>query len=450
MTHLRVKFCSAPPRKRALSGAIERIQLVTIVLTIGLTAVLVVVALFFAGRMLRPLDDLRVAAERLSRGDVDSAVPFTQRSDDLGRLARALGLLRETSQEQLRMQAEAEEQRRAAALEAAELQERRVAAAESLRLVVDSLAAGLQRLSAGDFSVRIERGFASDYEKLRTDFNAALANLEGTFGAVAAAAGSMHAATGTIISSAVDLAARTQNQAAQLETAAGTLAKVAAQVDQTATSVAGTQSTVDAARERASQSAVVVHNAVQAMSEIEQSSQQIQQIIGLIDEIAFQTNLLALNAAVEAARAGDQGRGFAVVAAEVRNLASRSSDAAKQIKTLILRSGIQVEKGTALVRGTGQELERIAVEVSTINAMVQEISANSLAQARDLRDVNAVVSELDNLTRGNADCVAEWTESSRRLAAEAIELTERIGRFRISAAATGPHVAALNPQRRRM
>jgi methyl-accepting chemotaxis protein len=185
----------------------------------------------------------------------------------------------------------------------------------------------------------------------------------------------------------------------------------------------------------------VVHQAIEAMSHIEDSSKQIQQIIGVIDDIAFQTNLLALNAAVEAARAGEQGRGFAVVAAEVRNLASRSSEAAKQIKGLILRSSEQVGSGTALVGATGAALERIATQVEEINGMVCAIDSNAVAQASEVRAVEEAMTELDALTRQNNDMVAASTHDTEALAQSAVQLAERLQRFELDSR------QAMSPQR---
>jgi methyl-accepting chemotaxis protein len=181
----------------------------------------------------------------------------------------------------------------------------------------------------------------------------------------------------------------------------------------------------------AQKSAAVVREAITAMSQIEDSSKQIQQIIGVIDDIAFQTNLLALNAAVEAARAGEQGRGFAVVATEVRNLASRSSDAAKQIKALILRSSEHVASGTVLVGATGEALERIATQVEEINGMVREIDSNAIAQAGEVREVEGALNELDALTRQNNSMVEGSTRATEALVESAVNLSERLQRFEL-------------------
>ena len=187
----------------------------------------------------------------------------------------------------------------------------------------------------------------------------------------------------------------------------------------------------------------MVRQTVGAMDGIETSSRQIANIIGVIDEIAFQTNLLALNAGVEAARAGDAGRGFAVVATEVRALAQRSADAAKEIKALISTSTQQVDVGVKLVSGTGQALGRIVAQVSQLNGLVTELAASAKEQSTGLGEVNAAVNQMDQVTQQNAAMVEQATAASHSLSAEAEALARLVGRFRIGA----EHVAELsNPQ----
>ena len=181
----------------------------------------------------------------------------------------------------------------------------------------------------------------------------------------------------------------------------------------------------------AERSGAVVDHAVRAMGAIEKSAQQVSQIIGVIDEIAFQTNLLALNAGVEAARAGDAGRGFAVVASEVRALAQRSAEAAKEIKTLISASGQQVNEGAGLVNEAGAALSTIVNQVTEINAVVSDIAASTARQAAALQDVNSAVNQMDEVTQQNAAMVEETSAASRSLAQETVGLAGLIGRFQL-------------------
>jgi methyl-accepting chemotaxis protein len=171
------------------------------------------------------------------------------------------------------------------------------------------------------------------------------------------------------------------------------------------------------------------------MAEIENSSSQISQIIGVIDEIAFQTNLLALNAGVEAARAGEAGRGFAVVAAEVRSLAQRSAEAAKEIKTLITASNTQVQSGVALVGETGNALVGIADQVSRIDTLVNSIAGSAQEQATGLGQLNVAVNQMDQMTQQNAAMVEETTAAAHAMRSSVSDLTGRIGAFQTSTAA---------------
>jgi methyl-accepting chemotaxis protein len=418
--------------KAEFYAAVHATEINGTLLILAIATLAVAACIEIARRMFRPLDALRAATDRLSRGETDGSIPCTDRQDDLGHLARGLERLQSAAREKaqleaalVRQRAEGETLARAAAAESA-------AATADQQQVVETLAAGLERLSRGDLTHGIEQRFAPNYEKLRQDFNSALTEVGSTLGGIAGAAEAMRAKTATITSSTAELSERTRHQAAQLESTVQTLSRVAAKIKDTASAATATHASVEAARERAEHSAVIVRKAITAMGEIEGSSSQIQQIIGVIDEIAFQTNLLALNAAVEAARAGEQGRGFAVVASEVRNLASRSADAAKQVKTLISRSSEQVAHGTALVGDTGDALELIARQVGEINAMVRDISENAVDQATEIEAVDRALEDLDELTRSNAAMVEEATTASQSLDGDAAGLIEQIGRFRLT------------------
>ncbi|MGE5475126.1 MAG: methyl-accepting chemotaxis protein, partial [Bacteroidales bacterium] len=185
----------------------------------------------------------------------------------------------------------------------------------------------------------------------------------------------------------------------------------------------------------------VVNNAITAMGRIEQSSQKIEDIVGMIDEIAFQTNLLALNAAVEAARAGDAGKGFAVVAQEVRNLAQRSAQASKEIKTLIAESSTQVQTGAELVKGGGKTLEDILASVKRVADIVAEIAAASSEQASGIDQVNAAVTQMDEMTQQNAALVEESAAAAHALEEQSRELNRLMGFFDTGAPAAATPAA---------
>ncbi|WP_309643171.1 methyl-accepting chemotaxis protein, partial [Phenylobacterium sp.] len=223
---------------------------------------------------------------------------------------------------------------------------------------------------------------------------------------------------------------RTEQQAASLEETAAALDEITATVRRTAEGATHARKVVETARSDAAEGADVVRRATSAMDEIEGSSKQIGQIIGVIDEIAFQTNLLALNAGVEAARAGEAGKGFAVVASEVRALAQRSAEAAKEIKALITASSDQVGVGVDLVAATGKALESIVTQVAEINGIVAEIAASAQEQATGLQQVNTAVNHMDQVTQQNAAMVEESTAASHALAHEAKELAVLVAQFR--------------------
>jgi len=425
-----VLFVGVP--KAEFFAAVHATEINSILLILAIATLAVAGCIEIARRMFRPLDALRAATDRLSRGDTGGSIPETTRQDDLGRLALGLERLQTSAREKVQLEASLSRQREEREALARNVAAASAAAAAAQQQVMEALATGLDRLSRGDLGQRIEQGFDPLYEKLRQDFNAALMAVGATLGGIAAAADAMRAKTAMITSSATELSDRTQHQAAQLESTAQSLSRVSAKIKDTAKAATATHANVEAARERAATSAVIVRKAIDAMGAIEDSSSQIQQIIGVIDEIAFQTNLLALNAAVEAARAGEQGRGFAVVASEVRNLASRSADAAKQVKTLIIRSSEQVAHGTTLVGATGEALELIARQVGEINAMVRDISENAVDQATEVEAVDRALEELDELTRRNAAMVDEATTASQSLDGDAVGLIEQIGGFRLA------------------
>ncbi|WP_158807371.1 PAS domain-containing methyl-accepting chemotaxis protein, partial [Beijerinckia sp. L45] len=290
---------------------------------------------------------------------------------------------------------------------------------------------GLAQLANNNLAYRIDRSFIPAFEKLRVDYNMAHENLRTTMLQIAESTSAIQSGTQDISAAADDLSHRTEQQAASLEETAAALDEITATVKKSAHGANHARQVVATADEDAKKSTVVVRQAVDAMDAISKSAQQITQIIGVIDEIAFQTNLLALNAGVEAARAGDAGRGFAVVASEVRALAQRSAEAAKEIKGLISASSAQVEHGVKLVAETGKSLERIMSQVAEINGVVAEIAAGAKEQSGGLEEVNIAINQMDQVTQQNAAMVEESTAASHALSQETAQLSRLIGQFQV-------------------
>jgi len=296
---------------------------------------------------------------------------------------------------------------------------------------VKGIAAGLTELRNNNVSFRLTEPFVPEFEALRTDFNSSLEQLTKTLTSISVNAQSVRNGATEITQASDDLARRTEQQAASLEETAAALDQITTAVRKTAENATDARNIVSAAKEDAGHSGDVVNQTVQSMGRIETSSKQIGNIIGVIDEIAFQTNLLALNAGIEAARAGDAGRGFAVVATEVRALAQRSADAAKEIKQLISASSSQVDSGVKLVGETGKALARIGDQIGKLNALIADIAASAQEQASGLGQVNTAVNQMDQVTQQNAAMVEEATAASHGLTNEAEELSQLVGLFQI-------------------
>jgi len=407
----------------------ELVKNLTIVLS-ALAAAAVLAMAIAAGPSGR-ISNLLKAMDRLIAGDSAVDVPHLDDRNETGRIAETVGAFKQSLIEGARLREErAEQEARAAADRQAADAERQRTAAEQAQ-VVSGIAQGLEKLSAGVLTFRLSDGFAESYEKLRADFNAAMEQMQQTMREVALNATGVRSGAGEISQASDDLSRRTEQQAASLEETAAALDEITATVRRTADGANQAREAVSVARDDAEHSGVVVREAVAAMSEIESSAQQISQIIGVIDEIAFQTNLLALNAGVEAARAGDAGRGFAVVASEVRALAQRSADAAKEIKALISASSQQVDRGVNLVGETGKVLERIVTQVTQINGVVTEIAASAEEQSTGLQQVNTAVNQMDQVTQQNAAMVEQATAASHSLSTEAETLARLISRFEL-------------------
>ena len=387
--------------------------------------------LFAQISIVAPLTLITRALDRLAGGDLNTEVPAVKSEDEIGRMARALSVFKnemlgrqsEVEARKARDQADAERARHESILRAQE---------EQRRDVVAALADALSRVAAGNLAARITERFPEEYCQLKDDFNAAIESLEQVMVVIARAADATRNGTGEISSSADELAQRTSSQAASLEEMVAALQEMTGAFKRTATDAAHARQSVTTVRADAQSSGDVVKRAVEAMGAIHTSALEVSKIIGVIDEIAFQTSLLALNAGVEAARAGDAGKGFAVVAQEVRALASRSAESAKEIKGLISASTTQVDLGVTLVAETGEALSRMAGRVGEIDTLVSEMASSALEQSHRLSEINSSANQIDQATRQNAAMVEEMTEVGRNLAVEARELAELVGRFEVS------------------
>lgn len=343
--------------------------------------------------------------EMLAAGDLESPVRYTDHRDCVGRMTKAMAVFADSM---------------------AKVQ----STGSEMNVVVQELSAGLDQLQQGNLAYRIEQRFGEAYDGLRGAFNRTLAELGSTLNRVSSSATHVHTGSAEIRAASDDLSQRTEQQAASLQETTAAMKQVTATVQDTARNATAVNVLVSDAHREATEGGHVVSRAVEAMSQIEKSAGEISQIINVIDGIAFQTNLLALNAGVEAARAGDAGKGFAVVANEVRALAQRSAEAAKDIKGLIGTSSEQVGGGVALVRETGVRLEQIVGRVAEINTAIQAIAHSAETQAANLQQVSSAVVDMDKVTQQNAAMVEESTAAARSLAGEADALSELVARFR--------------------
>ena len=419
-------------------------ELLILVLGIGAVVMLLVgVLAFYAIRQsVKPLQALTASVHSISSGDLDEAIPCLEKKNEFGEIGRALSLFRDSARARRDLETEAAEQRALSDAERARNDADKRSLDGQIDFAVNQLAAGLGRLSQGDVSQTIGTPFVGRLEQLRVDFNASLLRLQDTLSGIRDSASTIQRNSGAVSASADELSKRTEAQAANLEETAAAVEEITVTVRSSAERAREANSVVAATKKTADNSGAVVGDAVAAMERIEEASQRIEQIIEVIDDIAFQTNLLALNAGIEAARAGEAGKGFAVVAQEVRELAQRSADAAREIKSLIETSSREVTAGSELVQKTGSVLASISHEIIAISGHVETIATASRDQSAALQEVNGSVNAMDQMTQKNASMVAETTQASRLLAGEADTLMALIERFRIGAEPVAAHLGA--------
>jgi methyl-accepting chemotaxis protein len=407
---------------------------------LGLVFVLALGFIAIRSWLVKPIQQMVDTMRVVAGGDFTVAIEGIERRDEVGTMAKAVQVFKDSGLRALQLEKDATSVRTASDAERTRQAEVDGQRAQHMVQATSGLSDGLRHLSSGDLTFRLKEPFASDFEALRSDFNATVSQLADSLRSVFQATGSIDSGAREISQSADDLSKRTEQQAASLE-------ETAAALDQITTNVANSSKRTEEARhvaieanKSARRSGEVVSNAVTAMQRIEQSSNQISNIIGVIDEIAFQTNLLALNAGVEAARAGEAGKGFAVVAQEVRELAQRSAQAAKEIKGLIRNSSEEVSNGVKLVQETGQALKVIEDQVVDINTQLDAIATSSKEQSVGLAEVNTAVNQMDQVTQQNAAMVEESTAASAALATEVQRLREIISEFQVGSEGANTHI----------
>lgn len=416
----------------------------------------------------RPIRAIIEKLEALQEGDTDIDLPQAARGDEIGILGQAVLTVRDSMIERERLETERkgaearqlseanqrqkqereherqlEQQARdkserekvrmeQEALKAAERREEQERVNAEQAHVVSTLGTSLEALSNGDLCAIIKSEFPESYESLRRDFNKAVYALHTALTSVSGRTDNLTQSANEISLASNDLARRTEKQAATLEETAAAISELNASVKSVAMLAEDTKiSSQDACRE-AERGGEVAKNAFKAVEVISRSSSEISKITTVIDDIAFQTNLLALNAGVEAARAGDAGRGFAVVATEVRGLSLRSSDAAKEIRALILESSEFVESGVELVDQTKQAFETIALSISDIAERTVEFAVSSVEQSNTIQEIHIAVTELDTVTQRNAAMFEETTAATQLVTKEAAALAQDVANFKIS------------------
>ena len=414
-----------------------------------------------------PLKRLSEIVHDIGTGSIHGQVELTDRNDEIGSLARNVDGLRlslvekeslEAEQERLRQKSEAEriariEQERRIAEERAneqtqaarrelemqsvEKERRELEEAERAKLadeqarVVRAVASGLQSLASGKFQTRINESFPPSYEQLRTDFNDAASTLSKLIENVGDSTETMDGNIEEISTAATSLSQRTESTASTLETTAKALERLSVSVNEASEGAGRADSLVNSAKETARSGQVIVDRTVGAIGDIAKSSEEIGKIIDLIDDISFQTNLLALNAGVEAARAGEAGRGFAVVASEVRALAQRSTEAARQIDTLISQSSQKVTSVVGMASEAGTALQTIVSSVDDLAGQVGLIATSSSEQASELSGINASMRQLEKATQQNVAMFEETAAATMALRNESRSLSDLVRQFEV-------------------
>lgn len=408
----------------------ERSAKVSVFAMILGTLLAIVGGLLLVETLRGPLKRVNEIMTRLAGGDLDVAIDGRARGDEIGDMVRSVTVFRDAAVENVRLEREAEAARALSAEETSRRNTERARIEAEQAQALDALSDVLTKLADGNLEEGMRDDLSAEFVGMAFTYNNAIEALRQTLADVRSTAGEIRSGTGNLASSADDLARRTEQQAAALEQSSRALRHLSDVVRSTASRAKQTAVSVNETQTYATQSGAIVARAVEAMGEINRSSDKIARIIGVIDEIAFQTNLLALNAGVEAARAGEAGRGFAVVAQEVRELAQRCANAAKEIKGLISASAAQVQNGVQLVEETGATLTEIIQHITGVQTLVAEISAATAEQSTGIAEVTGAVNDVELITQKNAAMVEENNAEIHGLRQRVELLSDKIERFR--------------------
>ncbi|MBY3197773.1 MULTISPECIES: methyl-accepting chemotaxis protein [Rhizobium] len=410
------------------AGSIEIATLLTMI-GIGVLVFMAIATGLVTNLLFSPLARLAGVTRDVADGKLDSEIGSLNRKDEIGTMANALDRFRHSLIESRELEAASEETRLQAEQDRQQNLAEREAEAKTLQQVVEAIDEGLHHLANGDLAYQIDTRFPNELESLRVNFNEALATLSETMTAIGGNSMAVRAGSEEMRTGADELAGRTERQAGSITETANAISAITQSVRRQIERAEQAERIARDAKKETTGSGQIMRETIAAMEAIQASSRQINTIISVIDDIAFQTNLLALNAGVEAARAGESGKGFAVVAMEVRELAQRSSSAAKEISSLLQKSTHEVESGVTLVEKAGVALTGIGAHVEAINGQINEIMSATREEANTLREINSAVAELDAMTQQNASMVEETTAAIHRLATEALEMDRQLGNF---------------------